>query len=162
MSNQLNTPQTIDMSSKQSKMIINKEMLNVAKEDMLDEEESLNPDYVWETVIDVLEDYESWKDQTSHKGKTNKQFTEDMKKKYGKLFLNAPGIFTKCCNGDFQKDDEFDKLVYMLEMSRKIRCGGDTHENVEREVGKRFADEYVKPTIDKLEDKRLKKGKKGN
>lgn len=149
--------QTIDMSSKKSKQIIEREMENVNKEDMLGENEQLSPDFVWETVIKVLEDYENWKSQKSFKGKTNEQFTSEMKTKYSKLFLNAPGIFTKCCNGDFQKEDEFEKLVYMLEMTRKIRRGDDTYENIEAQVGERFSNEYVKPTIDKLEKKRLSK-----
>lgn len=149
--------QTIDMSSKKSKQIIEREMQNVNKEDMLGENEQLSPDFVWETVIEIIGDYENWKDQKSFKGKTNEQFTTEMKTKYSKLFLNAPGIFTKCCNGDFQKEDEFEKLVYMLEMTRKIRRGDDTYENIEAQVGERFSNEYVKPTIDKLEKKRLSK-----
>lgn len=156
----MSSNQTINMSSKKSKKIIEREMLNVNKEDMLDEKEQLDPDYVWETVINVIEDYESWKDETNYKGKTNVQFKDEMKQKYGKLYLNAPGIFTKCCNGDFTNEAEFDKLVYMLEMSRKIRRGDDTRDNVEAEVGKKFAAEYVQPVIDKLDKKKHKKCKK--
>ena len=42
----------------------------------------------------------------------------------------------------------------MLDMMRKIENKEDTFENVNKSVGKKFADEYINPIVDKLEEKR--------
>jgi len=50
-----------------------------------------------------------------------------------------------------------DKLKYMLDMIRSMGEKKTTYENASKEVGQRFADEYVKPLVDKLEREKREK-----
>jgi hypothetical protein len=50
------------------------------------------------------------------------------------------------------EEDNFDmdKLKYMLDMMRDMGEKKTTFENASKEVGQRFADEYIKPLVDKM------------
>ncbi len=50
-----------------------------------------------------------------------------------------------------------DKLKYMLDMMRTMGEKKTTYENASKEVGQRFADEYIKPLVDKLENEKKEK-----
>ena len=68
---------------------------------------------------------------------------------------NAPYLKEKVptlFNMIVEKECDIDKLNYMLHMYSQVYNGQKSQENAEKEVGQRFANEYVKPLVDKLEN----------
>jgi hypothetical protein len=116
----------------------------------------MTPDEVWTDVIALIENREQWSINKKFRGFNKPQFIKQMMIDFENLYSFCPTLFEKCCEGDFEQEDEFDKLVYMLDMMRKIENKEDTFENVNKSVGKKFADEYINPIVDKLEEKRKK------
>ena len=122
--------------------------------DMLDmkiDDDPLDPNKVWEDVINLIESREQWINKQKYKSATKKEFYNTMTIKYKELYTKTPTLFEKSCNGGFESEEEIQKLEYMIEMSNKIKNNSDTFENINKEVGKKFADEYVNPIVEKLD-----------
>ena len=125
---------------------------------LADYNEQPNPDKIWEDVIGLLEQREAWCEHTNYKGYDKNKFVDKMKDKYSELYYKTPTIFEKCCDGDFENDDEVEKLEYMLDMTRKLRKDPSkkNYDNMTKTVGERFANEYVNPILNKLNsDKKI-------
>lgn len=114
----------------------------------------MKPDEVWDIVIKLIEEREEWVKQNRYKNFTKSEFVKTMMMNYDDFYHYAPTLFEKCCEGDFEDEKEFNKLVYMLEMTRVIENKEDTYDNVNKKVGEKFAEEYVSPIVEKLEEKR--------
>jgi len=114
----------------------------------------MTPDEVWNDVIALIENREKWSVNQKFRGFNKNDFIRQMMRDFENLYSFCPTLFEKCCEGDFEQEDEFNKLVYMLEMMRKIENKEDTFENVNKKVGEKFAEEYINPIVDKLEEKR--------
>ena len=125
---------------------------------LADDQEQPNPDKIWEDVIGLLEQREAWCDRTKYQGYDKTKFVNKMKDIFTELYYKTPTIFEKCCDGDFENEDEVEKLEYMLDMTRELRKNPSkkNYDNVTKKVGERFADEYVNPVLNKLnEDKKI-------
>ena len=116
----------------------------------------MKPDEIWDVVISLMEEREKWTNKEKYQNLSKNDFIKIMMKDFEELYHFAPTLFEKCCVGDFEKEDEFNKLVYMLEMVKVIENKEDTYENVNKRVGEKFAEEYVNPIVEKLEEKRKK------
>ena len=131
---------------------INVSNVNITPE-MLDtkiDDNPLNHDQVWEDVINLIEDREKWINKEKYKTSNKKQFYSLMTEKYKELYTKTPTLFEKSCNGGFEKEEDIQKLEYMIEMSKKIQKDPSSFDNVNKEIGKKFADEYVNPIVEKL------------
>lgn len=122
---------------------------------LADNSEQPDPDKIWTDVIELIECREKWIEHTEFLGYDKQKFVNEMKDKFEELYFKTPTIFEKCCNGDFENESEFDKLEYMLDMTRKIRQNSskDNYDNITKIVGEKFADEYINPLVDKMEKK---------
>ena len=70
------------------------------------------------------------------------------------LFKDCPTIFKQCMEGSM----ELDKLNYMLNMMKKVSNNESSYEQASKDVGQRFADEYLNPLVEKLDkEKGIKK-----
>lgn len=113
----------------------------------------MDPDTVLETVINLIEDREKWLDRKDYTTLNKRAFIIKMREKYLDLAETAPTIFEKCCEGEFEKEENIQKLEYMIEMSKKIRTNPNKYEDINKEVGAKFAKEYITPVVNKLEKK---------
>ena len=50
-----------------------------------------------------------------------------------------------------QDNFEMTKLKYMINMLNSMKNKDKTFENASKEVGEKFAEEYIKPLVDKLD-----------
>ena len=116
-----------------------------------------DPDKIWEEANALKKDRYEWKMGLNHKDCNKEEFVQKMEKTYKYLKESSSTIF----NNFIEEDNiEMDKLKYMLDMMRSMGEKKTTYENASKEVGQRFADEYVKPLVDKLDkEKKDKKTK---
>ena len=76
---------------------------------------------------------------------TNVQNKENyFKDIYSNFKTKYPLLFEMCCQSNF----EYENLVYMLDMMKKVNSGTHTSESASKEVGQHMFDKYVAPKID--------------
>jgi len=111
-------------------------------------------DKIWDEANALKKDRYEWKMGINHKDCNREEFVQKMEKTYDYLKESSPTIFNNLIEQD---NMEMDKLKYMLDMIRSMGEKKTTYENASKEVGQRFADEYVKPLVDKLEREKREK-----
>ena len=116
-----------------------------------------DPDKIWEEANALKNDRYRWKMGMNHKDCNREEFVQKMEKTYKYLKESSSTIFNNIIDED---NIEMDKLKYMLDMMRSMGEKKTTYENASKEVGQRFADEYVKPLVDKLEKEKKDKEKR--
>lgn len=106
-----------------------------------------DPDKIWEEANALKKDRYEWKMGLNHKDCNREEFVQKMEKTYKYLKDSSSTVF----NNLFEEDIfDMEKLKYMLDMMRSMGEKKTTFENASKEVGQRFADEYVKPLVDKI------------
>ena len=113
-----------------------------------------DPDKIWEEANALKNDRYRWKMGLNHKDCNKAEFVQKMEKTYKYLKESSSTIFNNLIEED---NIEMDKLKYMLDMMRTMGEKKTTYENASKEVGQRFADEYIKPLVDKLENEKKEK-----
>uniref|UniRef100_A0A6C0EFE9 Uncharacterized protein n=1 Tax=viral metagenome TaxID=1070528 RepID=A0A6C0EFE9_9ZZZZ len=113
-----------------------------------------DPDKIWEEANALKNDRYKWKMGLNHKDCNKEEFVQKMEKTYKYLKESSSTIFNNIIDED---NIEMDKLKYMLDMMRSMGEKKTTYEHASKEVGQRFADEYIKPLVDKLENEKKEK-----
>jgi uncharacterized protein YukE len=117
----------------------------------------IDPERVQTSIQSITKSRKNWRSREACRGKTFESFKEEMKKEYDYLATKCPILFDKSLNGDFEKGGELDKLNYMLGMMNKVNKKNTSFEDASKAVGQRFADEYVKPLVEKLDREKKEK-----
>tara|TARA_B110000967_G_C18554204_1_gene396874 strand:- start:87 stop:494 length:408 start_codon:yes stop_codon:yes gene_type:complete len=107
-----------------------------------------DPDKIWEESNALKTDRHEWKMGINFKEYNELEFKSEMETKYAYLKMCSSSIYTNFLNGE---NLEMDKLKYMLDMMRSLKDKKMSHEEASKEVGATFAEQYIKPLVDKLE-----------
>jgi|SaaInlStandDraft_2_1057019.scaffolds.fasta_scaffold87485_2 hypothetical protein len=116
-----------------------------------------DPDKIWEEANALKKDRHEWKMGINFKECNELAFKKEMETKYAYLNKCSSSIFTNFLNGE---NLEMDKLKYMLDMMRSLKEKKMSHEEASKEVGATFAEQYIKPLVDKLEKEKKEKEEK--
>lgn len=122
---------------------------------------AVNPDDILSLINQVKSQFCAWKNKTDYHDFSEKEFREVMESKFPDFSKSKKILFEKCINGDFTQPQEMSKLMYMLDKMKAIQAQETNFEDASKEVGQKFADEYVQPLVDKLDAKKeAKKAKR--
>jgi hypothetical protein len=113
-----------------------------------------DPDKIWEEANGLKKDRHEWKMGINFKACNELEFKAEMEIKYAYLKTCSFCIYTNFLNGE---NLEMDKLKYMLDMMRSLKEKKMSHEEASKEVGATFAEQYIKPLVDKLEKEKKEK-----
>lgn len=113
-----------------------------------------DPDKIWEEANALKKDRYEWKMGLNHKDCNREEFVQKMEKTYKYLKESSSTVFNNLLEEDIF---DMDKLKYMLDMMRSMGEKKTTFENASKEVGQRFADEYIKPMVDKMKEENEEK-----
>ena len=111
----------------------------------------IEPDEVEKRIIEITKSRRQWRSKDACRGVSVGDFKKKMLEEHSDFLKKCPILFEKAVNGDFEKKDDQNKLKYMLSMMSKVNKKTHTFEDASKEVGQRFADEYVKPLVEKLD-----------
>lgn len=113
-----------------------------------------DPDKIWDEANKLKQDRYNWKMGKNFQECNKEDFTKRMETKYNYLFTSSSTMFKNLI-----EDDKFDmdKLEYMINLMRSMKDKKKTFESASQEVGKRFADEYIQPLVDKLDKEKSEK-----
>lgn len=78
-------------------------------------------------------------------------FKKNMRHKFRYIANNSETLFDKALRGDFAKDEEIAKLEYLFDKMNSIKSGRQSKDEAEKDIGQKFAEEYVQPVIDRLD-----------
>jgi hypothetical protein len=113
-----------------------------------------DPDKIWEEANALKKDRHEWKMGINFKACNELEFKAEMEIKYSYLKTCSSSIYTNFLNGE---NLEMDKLKYMLDMMRSLKEKKMSHDEASKEVGATFAEQYIKPLVDKLEKEKKEK-----
>ena len=113
-----------------------------------------DPDKIWDETNNLKTDRYNWKMGKDYKDCNKEEFVKKMESKYAYLFDSSCTIFKNIIENE---KFDMDKLKYMIDMMRSMKDKKKTFESASREVGQRFADEYVKPLVEKLDKEKEEK-----
>ena len=121
----------------------------------------MNDPYATECeIIKLKDDRLNWLKGHYLKQETLEGFKKKMKTKYTYLFGVSELLFNKIVEGDMDAPENFKRLQKMIALSKQIYDGKKKQSEVDKQLGKELADEYVQPIIDKLnKDSSEKEGK---
>lgn len=107
-----------------------------------------DPDKIWQQANSLKQERYEWKMGLNHKDCNREEFITKMETTYSYLKESSNTIFKNLI-----EEDEFDmkKLKYMIDMLNSMKNKNKTFENASKEVGEKFAEEYIKPLVDKLD-----------
>jgi hypothetical protein len=116
-----------------------------------------DPDKIWDEANKLKQDRYNWKMGKDFQDCNKEDFTKRMQTKYNYIFTSSSTMFKNLI-----EDDMFDmnKLEYMINLMRSMKDKKKTFETASQEVGKRFADEYIQPLVDKLDKEKSEKEEK--
>ena len=121
---------------------------------------AVNPDDILSLINQVKSQFCAWKNKTDYHDFSEKEFREVMESKFPDFSKSKKILFEKCINGDFTQHQEMSKLMYMLDKMKQIQAQQTNFEDASKEVGQKFADEYVQPLVDRLDAKKEAKKSK--
>jgi hypothetical protein len=78
------------------------------------------------------------------------KFAEIMKGKYAYLFKSSEGLFNKCLSNEFREKQNLVRIEEMLKHLKNIYNGRVKRETVDKQLGAKYAKEYVDPLVNKL------------
>ena len=108
------------------------------------------PEKIWEQANEFKVDRHKWKMGLDFTDCNSTEFETKMSEKYKYLKNSSSTIFKQLIE---QENFNMEKLKYMLDMLKSIGEKKITFENASKEVGQKFADEYVKPLVEKANKK---------
>ena len=118
---------------------------------------------VLEDVMGITEDWIQWTSRNKYVNYSPDDFGKEMMEKYPYLFEHSMTLFEKSIKGDFNKREELEQLEYMFDMSEKVKASSNqerAYKDVSVVIGKKYADKYVKPLVDKLDKEGGNNGRK--
>lgn len=107
-----------------------------------------DPDKIWQQANSLKQERYEWKMGLNHKDCNREEFITKMETTYSYLKESSNTIFKNIIEQD---NFEMTKLKYMIDMMRSMKSKEKTFENASKEVGEKFAEEYIKPLVDKLD-----------
>jgi hypothetical protein len=78
------------------------------------------------------------------------RFTELMKTKYEYLYNSSEGLFNKCLSNELREKRNFSRIEEMLKHLKNIYNGNVSRETVDKQLGAKYAKEYVEPLVNNL------------
>ena len=112
----------------------------------------MNDPYKVETeLISLLKDRNRWRTGQGFKTLNAKQFQEQMKETYNYLFTTSETLFKSSFDGMFDTPAGRDRIKHMLKLMKDIYDGKKKQEDVDKQLGRELAKEYVNPIVDKLD-----------
>lgn len=107
-----------------------------------------DPEKIWKEANGLKNQRYEWKMGINHKDCNREEFIAKMETTYSYLKESSETIFKNLI-----EDDDFDmkKLKYMIDMLRSMKSKEKTFESASKEVGEKFAEEYIKPLVNKLD-----------
>ena len=112
----------------------------------------LNPDLVEKNVKELLSKRDNWEKGKLYQGCSIEEFSVHMETEHEYIFKNALTLFKMCIEGNL----DMHKLTQMLSLMRQVQSGKQQKETADKIVGKKLADVYVQPLVDKLEKEKKK------
>ena len=107
----------------------------------------LDPNQVDKSVKELLVKRKQWLAGSLHSGSSVEEFSVHMETECDYLFKNALSLFKMCVEGTL----DIRKLDQMLTLMRQVQSGQQNKETADKIVGKKLADVYVQPLVDKLD-----------
>ena len=95
----------------------------------------------------IINERDAWLTNKKYTELNRNQFELKMQTEEEDLFNECPTIFKQCMEGSM----DLDKLNYMFGMMKKVHKNESTYEQASRDVGQRFAEEYLNPLVEKLD-----------
>ena len=114
-----------------------------------------NPYKIEVELISLLKDRTRWRTGQDFKDLNPTKFQETMKITYKYLYETSPSLFKGSFDGMFDTPVGRDHIKHMIKLMKDIYDGKKIQEDVDKQLGKELADEYIKPIIDKLEKDKL-------
>tara|TARA_Y100000389_G_C17385266_1_gene476647 strand:+ start:173 stop:523 length:351 start_codon:yes stop_codon:yes gene_type:complete len=102
-------------------------------------------------MVSLLKDRNCWRTGQGFKDLNPKQFQEKMKETYKYLYDTSETLFKGSFDGMFDTPVGRTRIKHMLSLMKEIYDGKKKQEDVDKQLGKELADEYVNPIVDKLE-----------
>jgi hypothetical protein len=112
----------------------------------------LDPNQVDKNVKELLSKRNKWVEGKLYVGCSVEEFSVHMETEHDYLFKNAVTLFKMCVEGTL----DMQKLTQMLMLMRQVQSGQHNKETADKIVGKKLADVYVQPLVDKLEKEKKK------
>jgi len=112
----------------------------------------LNPDDVEKSVQTLLKNREMWLKGTKYPNCSLSEFETHMETECEYLHKNCVSLFKMTVNGNLN----ISYLNNMLNLMRDVQSGKQKKDVADKIVGKRLADVYVQPLVDKLEKEKKK------
>ena len=118
---------------------------------MTTNDKKIDTKLIKDDVYNLINDTNSYKQKHPHsqyRDMTQEQYTQQMQNKYPYLYSNSATLFDRCIQGDLN----ISQFEYMLNMLDKVNNGAD-YKQTSIAVGQKLVDVYVKPMLDKNNDK---------
>lgn len=78
-------------------------------------------------------------------------FKKQMEEKYNYLYKTSKGLFDKCLMNDFKDKRNLKRINEMIAHLKNIYNGKVSRDNVDRQLGAKYAREYVDPLVKNLD-----------
>lgn len=113
-----------------------------------------DPEKIWQQANSLKKQRYEWKMGINHKDCNREEFIAKMETTYSYLKESSNTIFKNLI-----EEDDFDmkKLKYMVDMMKSMKSKEKTLESASKEVGEKFAEEYIKPLVEKLDKEKAEK-----
>ena len=105
-----------------------------------------DPDKIEMQVTKMKDDVHNWKMGLKFKNCNETEFKTVMENDYEYLKNSSKTLFKNVLNNSVDNDN----LTYLLKMLRLIKNNDKTNEQAEKEIGEKFANEYIKPLVNKF------------
>lgn len=102
-------------------------------------------------LISLLKDRNRWRTGQCFKDLNPEKFQEKMKDTYKYLYETSETLFKGSFEGMFDTPAGRDRIKQMLILMKDIYDGKKKQEDVDKQLGKELANEYVNPIVDKLD-----------
>ena len=110
-----------------------------------------DPYKIEKELVSLLKDRNRWRTGQGFKDLNPKQFQDQMKETYKYLHDTSETLFKGSFDGMFDTPAGRDRIKHMLKLMKDIYDGKKKQEDVDKQLGRELADEYVNPIVDKLE-----------
>ena len=107
-----------------------------------------DPEQIWDQANKLKTARYEWKMGINYKDCNKEEFISKMEKTYSYLHIASNTIFKNIIE---EEHFDMDKLKYMVDMLRSMKSNEKTFESASKEVGAHFAEQYIKPVVDKLD-----------
>jgi hypothetical protein len=114
----------------------------------------IDPDELIKVIQKIRTDRNDWKQKKRFLKFNENDFINYVKKEHEIFVKKAPGLFEKITSGDLDNPQEMVRLIHMIDRMRAIKNQETTLEDESKIIGQKYADEFVKPLVDKLDKER--------